>query len=61
MILISHFDETKEWPHRLCAMNDDGRIRYTAISRDMSGAIRMMARHIDRTEEEIRTMLEGKA
>ena len=60
MILISHFDETKEWPHRLCDMNDDGSTRYAAISRDMPGAIRMMARHIDRTEEEIAAMLGGK-
>jgi DNA-binding GntR family transcriptional regulator len=61
MILLSHFDAGKEFPHRICAMNDDGTIQYTAISRDSAGAIRMMSRHIDRTEEEIREMLEGKA
>jgi DNA-binding GntR family transcriptional regulator len=60
MIMLAYFDEGKEWPHRLCAMNDDGTIKYSVISRDMPGAIKMMARHIDRTEEEITTMLRGK-
>ena len=61
MILLSYFDPDKEWPHRLAAMNDDGSLKYTVASVDRAGAIRMMARHIDRTEEEIsRRLKEGK-
>ena len=61
MILLAYFDAEKEWPHRLCAMNDDGSVKYTVASRDMPGAIKMMSRHIDRTEEEIARMLGSKS
>jgi DNA-binding GntR family transcriptional regulator len=57
MILIMHNDPSKEFPYRLAAMKDDGSEIYSVISQDADGAIRMMARHIDRTEEEIRKML----
>ena len=57
MMLLMYHDENKEFPHRLDAMGDDGSIIYSVISRDKPGAIRMMARHIDRTEDEIRLML----
>ena len=60
MILIMHHDDCKEFPVRLAAMKDDGSPIYTVMSRDEAGAIRMMSRHIDRTEEEIMNMLEGK-
>jgi hypothetical protein len=61
MMLLMHHDPDKEFPHRLAAMRDDGSEIYSAISRDRKGAIRMMSRHIDRTESEINSMLGGMA
>jgi len=57
MMLLMYHDERKEFPCRLAAMNDDGSMIYSTISRDDAGAIRMMSRHVDRTEDEIRKML----
>ena len=40
-----------------CAMKDDGSIIYSVIGIDITGNIRMLSRHIDKTPEEIYTML----
>ena len=50
-------DNAKEWPHRICAMKDNGDIIYSVIGIDIAGNIRMLSMHIDRTPEEIYTML----